>query len=433
MLVDDKWGILEVKLGGETRNNNDSELTVCKDLFRRETRGDRLIDVERARRDVPLLEKRIYLNHAAISPCIRPVREAIEKHLEDWTWMNEEFMRRVPFGGEGWEQGETRDVKASFAKLIGAKVEQIALTHSTFVGLSAVVNALEYPRGCNVVVMDPRLEHPSYLPNWLRERGIEVRYVYASENGLGKIPLSEVEKKVDDKTVFVFASYIEYPNGLRNDVKGMAEIAHDHGAKIVVDAFQAVGHIDVNVRELDVDFLATGTYKYLMGPKGTGFLYVKDYDDLKPVLFGWACGPWYREFDKAKEGYVMGLHNSAARFEVGSYSIIGFIGAKAAIDYFLKLGMKNVEERLMYLGDYLIERLQEIGLKINSPLDPECRSGSVNFRVKGDPWEVAQKLRAARLWVTGGDHYAHGIRVSPHFYNTEEDIDRFIKELKKYV
>ena len=213
----------------------------------------------------------------------------------------------------------------------------------------------------------------------------------------------------------------------------MAEIAHEHGAKMIVDAFQAVGHIDVNVRDLDVDFLSTGTYKYLMGLKGTGFLYVKDYDEFKPCWFGWASGPWYKEFHQAREGYVRSLHSSAARFEIGSYSIIGFIGAKAAIEYFLKLGMKNVERRLLYLGDYLIDRLTEMNLKINSPLDPECRSGSINFRVKGDPWETAQRLRAAGLWVTGGDHYAHGIRVSPHFYNTEEDIDKFMHELKKYV
>lgn len=392
-----------------------------------------LIDIEKARKDVPLLKKMVYLNHAGVSPCIKPVREAIEKHLKDWTWMNKDFMKRVPFGGEGWEQGGSRDIKSAFAKLIGAKINQIALTHSTFVGLSAIVMALNYPRGCNVVMLDPRLEHPSYLPNWLRERGIEVRYVYASKNGMDRIPLNEIEKKVDDKTVFVFASYIEYSNGLRNDIKGISEIAHEHGAKVIVDAFQAVGHIDVNVRILDVDFLATGTYKYLMGPKGTGFLYIKDYNDLKPAWFGWACGPWHRKFDKAKEGYVKWLHKSAARFEIGSHSIIGFIGAKAAIEYFLKLGMENVERRLIYLGDYIIEKLQEMNLKVNSPLDLDCRSGSINFKVKGDPWKICQKLRAAGVWVTGGSHYANGIRVSPHFYNTEEDIDKFMRKLKKYV
>jgi selenocysteine lyase/cysteine desulfurase len=375
------------------------------------------------------------MNHAAVSPCTRYVKEAILRHLESWTHFDEEFLSLVPFGGEGPGQGGTTSVKRVFAKFIRSKENEIAITPNTNYGINAVINSMKYPHGCNIVIADPRLEHPTAIPNMLREKKqVEIRFVYAE--GLDQeIPLKRFEKAIDDKTILLFVNHVEYPNGLRNDIKALAEIAHEHGAYILVDAFQSAGMIDIDVKKLDVDFLSTGTYKWMMGIKGTGYLYAREdlIEKLEPTMVGWASGPWHLTYKEATNGWISGYHKSATRFEIGSGSIIGFIAAEAAIEFLMKVGMKNIEERVMRLTDYLIQRLQGLNLKLQTPLKPRHRSAIVNFKFK-NPNEVTKKLRVRNIVVSGGvEHYLEGIRVSPHFYNTEDEVDRFILEIKKFL
>jgi cysteine desulfurase/selenocysteine lyase len=214
----------------------------------------------------------------------------------------------------------------------------------------------------------------------------------------------------------------------------MAEIAHKHGGYLLVDGFQTVGALNVDVEKLDIDFMSTGTYKWMLAIKGTGFLYIKEdlIPKLRPALFGWANGPYYDSYRKAGEGWIQGLHASASRFETGSSSIIGFVAAKAAIDFLLNIGMGNVEKRLMTITGYLIDKLQKLGIEIHSPLQPDLRSGNVTFKFRNAS-EVAQKIRKNGYWIAGGFHYLDGIRASPHFYNTETEVDRLIAELKTFI
>ena len=383
------------------------------------------------RKNFPITEKAVYMNHGAISPCPSYVREAILKHLEDWSNMNPDFMSLVPYGGEGPGQGETSAVKQAFANLVKAKPNEIALVPNTNIGLNTIVHALRISRGKNIIMPEAAIEHPTYLPNLLEENGIETRYV---ERKNGRFLPDDVEKKVDKNTALIFMCHAEYGLGTRNDVKAMAEIAHRHGVRILIDAFQSVGALKVDVKALDVDFLSTGTYKWMLGIKGTGFLYVKDalIPELKPALFGWANGPYHDSYKKANKSWITGVHESASRFETGSSSIIGFVAAKAAIDFLLQIGMERIEKRLMDVTGYLIGKLQSLGVEIYSPLEPSARSGNVTFKFKNAP-EVVQKIRKKGFWVSGGFHYLDGIRASPHFYNTEDEVDRLLKELKAYI
>ena len=386
------------------------------------------INLERIRASYPITKKAVYMNHAAISPCPQYVKEAIYKHVENWETMNPEFMSLVPYGGEGAGQGETSAVKQSFAKLLNAKPQEIALVPNTNIGLNTVIHALDIPPGKNVVMADAAIEHPTLLPRVLANKGIKTEFV-ARKNG--QIKPEDVQSKINKNTKLVFLGHVEYSQGTRNDIKTIGEIAHRHGAYVLVNAFQSVGAMQVDTKKLDVDFLSTGTYKWILGIKGTGFLYIKEelITKFEPGLFGWANGPYYDSWTKSGRGWIRDLHNSASRYETGSSCILGFEAARAAIDFLLNVGMDTVEKRILMLTDHLIDRLKELGIEIHSPLDSSSRSGIVTFGYP-NATEVVKKLRAKGFWIAGGFHYLDGIRVSPHYYNTEEEIDNFVRELR---
>ncbi len=372
------------------------------------------------------------MNHAAVSPCPNYVRNAILKHLEDWSNMTPAFVSLTPFGGEGPGQGNTSGVKESFATLVHCDPREIALVPNTHLGLSTAVLALAIKKGKNVILGDPVVEHPNYLAQYLEGQGIEVRFVKRRDQ---RIQTEDVERLIDDNTALVFLSYVEYSQGAKNDIRAISELAHRHGAFTLVDAFQAIGALDVDLKELDVDLMATGTYKWIMGIKGTGFLYVRNslIPEMKPVIFGWANGPYYDSYTKAENGWLNGLHLSASRLEAGSMSIIGFTAAKAAIDYLLAIGMARVEKGVLEIRDYLVARLSDANFNFNTPLKGDSsRSGIVNVKAKNAA-EVVQKLRKKGIWISGGFQYLDGVRISPHFYNQPEEVDKLVDELKMEI
>lgn len=162
--------------------------------------------------------------------------------------------------------------KPLFAKLIGAKKEEIALIKNTSTGINIAASVLHYPLGSKIVTTD--LEHPSVVYPWLR-RSLDVKVHYV-KNVNGKFLLDDLEKAVDDKTVAVAVSHVEYVNGFRNNLHAISEIAHKHGAYLIVDAIQSAGAIPIDVKRDDVDFLATACYKWLLSPPGAGYLYIKE-------------------------------------------------------------------------------------------------------------------------------------------------------------
>jgi selenocysteine lyase/cysteine desulfurase len=217
-------------------------------------------DLDKIREHFPITRNKVFLNHAAHSPLPKPVADAVNKHVYE--------------SSNFWENsGEWNDYgKPLFAKLINAKTEEIALVENTSMGLNIAANVLHYQYGAKVVTTD--LEYPSVVYPWLRKGlGVKVHYV---RNVDGKILLEDVEKAVDDKTVAVAVSHVEYANGFRNDLKALSQIAHEHGAYLIVDAIQSAGAIPIDVKKDDVDFLATACYKWLLSPPGAGYLYVKE-------------------------------------------------------------------------------------------------------------------------------------------------------------
>ena len=369
--------------------------------------------IQGIREQFPIVKNRAFLNHAGISPLPKPAVEAMRKHVEEFS----EF---------GTISSDINEGKGLFAKLIGAEPNEIALVPNTSTGLNIVANMLDYPTGSNVVVTD--LEFPSVVYPWLRSKlGVKVRYV---KNVDGKILLEDMERAVDNQTVAVAISHVEYVNGFRHDLGSLARIAHEHGALLVVDAIQSAGAIPINVKRDDVDFLTASCYKWLLGPAGAGFLYVRKelIERFEPPLVGWASvKPEVFETIEFWDIWNLRLSETASRFEVGELGLVNFVGATAVLQLLLDVGIANIERRILSLTDHLIEAVKERGFKLQTPEEKGCRSGIVNFLID-NPGERVKKLREMGIIVSAR---AKGIRVSPHFYNTGEEIDRLTTALTR--
>jgi cysteine desulfurase/selenocysteine lyase len=371
-------------------------------------------DIEKIREQFPITKSKVFLNHAAMSPPPKPVADAVRKCTDDFSNFGETSIEWTDLG------------KPVFAKLIGAKPEEIALVENTSMGLNIAANVLHYPHDAKIVTTD--LEYPSVVYPWLRKSlGAKVHYV---KNINGKILLEDVEKAVDDKTVAVAISHVEYANGFRNDLRAIGKIAHEHGAYLIVDAIQSAGAIPVDVRRDDVDFLTTACYKWLLSPPGAGYLYVKEelIEKSEPSFVGWASvKPEVFETTDFWDIWNLQLSETASRFEVGSPSILSLLGAREAMKILINFGIENVENRILKLTSRLIRSIKDLGLNLQTPEEPRYRSGIVNFKIDKAK-EVTQTLNRKGIVVSAR---ANGIRVSPHFYNTEEEIDKLTEEMGK--
>ncbi len=240
------------------------------------------MNVDKERKLFPVTKTKAFLNHAASSPLPAPVIAAVQNYLENSLFLEE-------------DHSAPNEGRCLFAELVNAESTEIALVPNTTTGLNIAANTLDYPRGCNVVTTD--LEFPTVVYPWLRSKlkpNVEVRYI---KNMDGKMLLDDFERMVDDRTVAVVVSHVEYSNGFRNDLKALSEVAHEHGAVIIVDVCQSAGALRIDVKRDKADFLATSSYKWLLGSSGAGFLYIqKDlitksepvfvgYEGVKPEVF----------------------------------------------------------------------------------------------------------------------------------------------------
>jgi len=369
-------------------------------------------DIQKIRERFPVTRSKVFLNHSAYSPLPQPVVDVMKKYNED--------LCLFEINEKDYSLGQE-----FFAKLVDAKKDEIALVPNTSTGLNIVANMLEYPKGSNVVTTD--LEYPSVVYPWLKKRlGAEVRYV---KNVDGKVLVEDIERAVNDKTVAIAISHVEYVNGFRHDLKALAEIAHEHEAYLVVDGIQALGAIPVDVKKDAVDFLTSSCYKWLLGPAGAGYLYVRKelVEKFEPPFIGWASvNPEVFDTIEFWDIWQLQLSKTASRFEVGSPSFISFVGAAVAIQLLLEVNIENIQKRVLDLTEIVIDFVKDSSFRLTTPEDRECRSGIVHF-LADRAQKRAEKLKQKGIIISAR---SKGLRVAPHFYNTEEEIERLIRELK---
>lgn len=384
------------------------------------------MNVDEVRQQIPLLAGNVYLDNAGAGPPPLSVHSAMQSFLDEWRDYGEKW--------EAWllEIVKTREL---FGRLINATLDEVACIPNVSSGLAAIANALPLKPGQNVVVSELNFPTNVYLWHALKRKGLlsEVRVLKAKN---GQVPPSDFEKAIDDKTAAVSLDYVSWINGYKEDIRAITQIAHSHGALMLVDAFHAVGVIPVDVRELDVDVLACGTYKWLMGPHGTAFLYVsrEALKRLDPGIVGWhgisdsvvaRVRSRQEIFDRPFDISSVTPAGDATRFEWGTWAVITVIGAKAALEFTLKYNPQERGPLVEHLNKRLVEGLERKGKKITSPLEAGRRSGIVTFEVK-DAAQVSRKLLQEHVVVAPRPNT---LRVSPHFYNTDLEVDTFLEKL----
>jgi selenocysteine lyase/cysteine desulfurase len=365
------------------------------------------------RSEFPVTEKYIYLDHSGVAPASLRVKNAVEKFLA-------ESAEGGAFHYPAWTQ-RIVEVRRACARLVNAETAEIAFVKSTSHGLSIVAQGLDWRPGDNLLVYEK--EFPSNIFPWLdlERKGVTVRFI-PSRNG--RIEIDDIERLIDGKTRLLAISAVQFINGFRIDLKRVGELCKRKSILLCVDAIQSLGAIPVDVKEFHIDFLSADAHKWLLGPEGIGIFYCRlDLAErLHPPLIGWKCVQKELEFERP----VFCLKTDALRFEEGSTNLLGTFGLGAAVDLLLEVGVENVKERVLELGDFIISEAERRGFAVLTPERREERGGNVTFTGNFDPAKVRDRLRDRGIMVNvrGG-----GLRVSPHFYNTEAELELFFQAL----
>jgi selenocysteine lyase/cysteine desulfurase len=367
---------------------------------------------------MPIAERLAYFDHAAVAPLPTPAREAIRK------WLDEATER----GDTVWSHWAARmeEVRATTARLINAQPEEIALVPNTTAGIGLVAEGFPWQAGDNVVTLAN--EFPSNQYPWmnLASRGVETRRVPVDG---GVVDLARIAAACDQRTRIVAGSWVGYATGWRIDVPTVAELCRRRGCYFFLDAIQGLGVFPLDVRAGGVDFLAADGHKWMLGPEGAGILYVRQehLPMLRPLNVGWNSVVQGNDYTKIE----LNIRPAAARYEGGSQNMVGFIGLGASLDLLTSLGVgpksSPVADHVLTITDYACDRLAALGATFLAPRDGPHRSGIVTFQLPGhEANAIRRTLETAGVIVRCR---AGGVRISPHGYNTIEEVDRMIAAL----
>lgn len=374
-------------------------------------------DVEDWRAEIPAVtdEGLIHLNNCSAGPI---PRRGLEARREcERVWVEE---------ANPWETwlAKVEAAKADFADLIGARPDEIAVCSGATDALARLASAFDYEDRDGVVVSD--LEFPTVPQFWHGQEGRGARVSFAeSPDGIG-VPVDAYADAVDDDTLLVSTSHARSFTGSLLDVAGVADVVHDHGGYLVLDAYQSAGVVPIDVDEMGVDALVAGTLKFLLGGPGIAFLYVDDavVDDLEPTSRGWFGADDVFGFDRDPE-YAPG----ARRFELGTPPATCAYQAAAGMDLVLEVGVDRVRDRVVRHTRRLIEGVEERGFSVRTPRDDEQRGGVVNVQVADPEATDAAMIDDGFALSTR----AGGIRLAPHFYTTDDEIEAALSAIEAHA
>lgn len=353
----------------------------------------------------PILKEQIQLSSCSQSAVSIQVKKAIEEYVTGWQ-----------ADGMNWDKWMERvaQAKDSFSKLINASPDEIAILSSVSDATSTVATALDFSTERNKIVTT-ELDFPSIGHVWLAQgkRGAKVSFIPAVDH---EISLEAYEQYVDQQTLVTSIAPVSFYNGFQQDVKKIASIVHSRGSYLFVDAYQAAGSVQIDVKDMDIDFLSTGSQKFMLGTPGIAFLYVRKElaEQLTPVTTGW----FGRINPFAFDGQTLDFAPGARRFDTGTPPMINAYVAHAGLVMLNDLGVDNIESYLKHLSSVAIEYAQEKGLRIASPLDLSKKAANTAIHIENAS-HMELLLRAEGIIVSARNDV---IRIAPHFYNTEADI-----------
>ena len=369
----------------------------------------------------PITRNCVYLNHAADGPLPSPVVRTLHTYIEDTSnFGNAHFAR--------WTE-HARGAHRRMANMVRVRPDQVAMTASTGDGLMMIASGLRWQPGD--VILSAKCEFPSNVYPWLnlQEQGVQVHLVNMREN---RVAVEDVLSSITERTRLVSLSLVEFSTGYRNDIATIARHCHERGIICGIDAAQALGALDIDAHMLGVDYLAAISHKWLLSPHTTGILYVAD--DLQAQLHT-ARKSWFSvQAPYDFFNYEQPLKAGMARFEHSTPNGLPILGLDAALGIFecIDGGMAAVEERILGLTSHAIAGLERLGYPVVSPQGDGERSGIVCFKLHPErqdisPQQLVDELASRNIHVAAR---ADVVRISPHFYNTLEEIDVLLNTLE---
>jgi cysteine desulfurase/selenocysteine lyase len=362
----------------------------------------------------PVADTYHYLDHAGMAPLPRRAADAAHAFLDD-------FVVRGAVGFTGWED-HMEDVRTSAAELMGVPADDVAFVKNTTEGLAFVANGLAWQPGDRVLV--PDREFPSTVYPWLSLQDVGMETTFVEPVGQGwTLPLEVFERELTRGPVrMVVVSWVQFARGWRTDIEALASLCHEHGALLCVDAIQGLGVVPASFAAWGVDFAAADAHKWMLGPVGTGVLYVAAgvRDQLRPLKPGWASVAHREEWTNLDLVYA----DSARRFEGGSQTLAMIASMGASIELLLDADVATIFGHVTALLDFLDAAVTELGCAVLSARTRDGAAGHLTFAIPGvDATHATELLEAQRIICTprGG-----GLRVAPHGYNTTDDIDALV-------
>ena len=374
-------------------------------------------DIDAIRRRIPALERWIPMNNCSQAPQMDLTREAAEAYLDSW--------RRDGMDWDRWV-GEVEAARASFARLINADPDDVAICTSVSQATSSVASALDYSRGRRKVVVTEG-EFPTVGQVWMAQerRGARVAWVPARN---GVIPLEGYHPALDEETLLVSACHGYYQSGFKQDIASVVGMAREAGALTYVDAYQTLGTEPVDVKALEVDFLASGALKFLMAIPGIAFLYVKPSvaERLEPAVTGWFGRSNPFSFDPRDTSWAEG----ARRFDTGTPPIMEAYVARAAMDFLREVGLEAIGSWTRQLSAALVSGGQDRGFDLLGTSDPDRKAPTTAFLVPGDSHRVEAKMKERGVIASAR---GPAIRLAPHFYSTQNDVEVALDSLDEVL
>ena len=365
------------------------------------------------RDEFPIFEHTTYANSCSQGALANRVRAAAEEWLAGWDENGAEW--------EFWvERNEA--ARASFARLLHAQPDDVAVTTSVSQGVSALVSALDLSGERNRIVIS-EYEFPTVgqIAHAQELRGAEVVHVRPEPDG--RISLERFADAIDERTALVCCTAVSFRSGHRHDVSAIADLAHARGALLLADSYQAIGALEVDVRTLGADVVTGGTVKYLLGSAGLGFMWLRP--ELRSELLPTQTG-WFADEDI----FAMSIadyspHSSARRFDSGTPPVPSLYPGVAGMELVAEVGVPAIEEHVRGLVDRLLAGLDELDATVATPHDPAER-GPLICVVSTDPNALVDALAAERIVTSTRDS---NLRISLHLYNVEDDVDRILAAL----
>jgi kynureninase len=374
------------------------------------------------RDEFPVVGRKSYLISASLGPVSRRSKAYLAEYVKAWeemgapdpVWLEEIFPR-------------IREVKRLFSRLIGADPDELAITTNVSLALSTVASALDFSGDRNRIVLTGLdFATDGHVALAQRPRGAEVTFL-ESHDGL-TVPVESFADAIDERTALVIVNRVLYRSSALLDVTEICRLAHEAGAPVVIDDFHGAGIIPIDVHEVGCDFYTAGVLKWLCGGPGLTFLHIRrdQVSRLEPTVAGW----WSTREPFSFDLEHLDWHPTARRFEQGTHAApIPFI-AQGGLEIISEVTPERIRERQGELTDYVIERADAMKVPVRTPRDRKARGGVVNLGVGERAAEIAEALYEEDVCV---DFRADGIRVSPHFFNTEADIDALFDVLKELL